>query len=512
MQLSHIPSAVKLTRRNFQQLAIGAGLLSLPRWAMAISSPASDDNLIIANNRFALNFLQHIETDSPTSNQVFSPLSIESALLMTMEGAHGNTAAEMGSTLSLPTSLQLADSNNPWALAPIRKEMTAILSSFQRSDPNNDSRITKKLVAMRQELSQANERAGQLVREGKYQQSQTFSAKAQALADQINELAKSVDQYDLSIANSIWADNSLPVKRDFQNTLAQAYHAAIENVDFSGEPEIQRKRINDWVSNSTEQKIKDLLPVGVVTSQTRMVLANAVYFRGTWEDPFQESQTAPKPFFNLASHETLVPTMFKYCTSSRYGAFNSDGTLFDSPKTLPADASPTAGYPQNGCQVAELNYNGGELSMLILLPTDRNGLETLVQTLSAEKMESWAQSLEERDFQIELPKFKMEAKYDLKQSLTSMGMHDAFEPTAADFSAISPQGLFISEVLHKAFIEVNEKGTEAAAATAVVMNPTSARIEDIPFIPEVIANHPFAFLIRHRQSGLILFIGKVEQL
>ncbi len=512
MQLPFNPSATKLTRRSFQQLAISAGLLALPRWGMADSPPNSDDNLTIANNRFALQFLQSIETAAHAENEVFSPISIESALLMTLEGAHENTAAEMGSTLCLPASLKTKDSRDPWALEPIRKEMTAILRSLQRSDSINESRTTEKLATLRQELEKTNRRAAQLAQQQKYNESQALSLKAMALADQINELAKSVDQYKLNIANSIWADNSLPVEHEFQNTLAQDYDAAIENVNFSGDPETQRTRINEWVSTATEQKIKELLSVGTVTSQTQMVLANAVYFHGTWEDPFQESQTTPKPFFNLGSNQTLVSTMFKYCTSSRYGAFTSDGKLFNSPSTLPEDAEPTAGYPQSGCQVVELNYNGGDLSMMILLPTNRNGLGSLIQTLSAERIESWANSLEKRDFRIELPKFKLEAKYDLKELLTSMGMHDAFQASAADFSAISPQGLFISEVIHKAFIEVNEKGTEAAAATAVVMAPTSAQIADIPFVPELIADHPFAFLIRHRHTGLILFVGKVEQL
>ncbi len=290
------------------------------------------------------------------------------------------------------------------------------------------------------------------------------------------------------------------------------YNAGIQNVDFKNAAEVQRALINQWVSDHTQQKINDLIPPGALNATTRMVLANAVYFKGTWQDPFEESQTETKDFFNWGKNKTQVAMMSKWCDTSRYTAFNSDGTPFTTPKTLPEGTSRSVGYPQDGVQVIELAYNGGELSMLVMLPTKRAGLAVLISSLSAEQIDQWESAMEVRDVEVNLPKFKLEVNYDLNEALTRQGMKAAFEADIADFTGIGEEGLFISNVLHKAFIEVNEKGTKAAVATSVMMAPSAAPARDIPFVPQFVADHPFLFLIRHHQTGLILLVGKVESL
>ncbi len=502
-------SLPQLDRRTFEQLVMGAALMSMSRSGSA--NPAvKNDALTLANNQFAIQFLQNIESFKPGENQIVSPFSIESALLMTMEGARGKTSEEMGTTLGLPKSLKRGG-GVPWDLTSIRNEMKAILEGFYRVDVSGDQKLRQRLANLRRELSQANDKANELMRAGKHQNASSVSRTANTLADQVNLLSKSVDRYELRIANSIWAEKTFPIEVDYKNTLNEFYGAAIENVDFKHAAETQRVRINKWVSEHTEKKINDLIQPGVLDSLTRMVLANAIYFRGTWQEPFTESQTKQKQFFNRGVAESQVATMSKYFESGRYAAFHGDGSEFATPTTLPEGASPDQGYPTDGFQAVELPYNGDDMSMLVLLPRQRDGLGKLISLLAADRIPAWDLALQARDFNIELPKFKLEVAYDLNETLKRQGINDAFNPNAADFSGISPEGIFISKVVHKAFVEVNEKGTEAAAATAVVMTRASA-VRELPFVPNFFADHPFLFLIRNRHTGLILFLGKVETL
>ncbi len=509
---------LNLPRRDFQKLGFlsllagltGCEALAQPSPPVA-EHPLSGD-LRQANNQFAINFLQNIEANQPDENQIVSPFSIESALLMTMEGARNQTADEMGLALALPGKLKQAEQQSPWNLESIRLDMQALLLQLSRRDKTAEQKVRTQLAALRAELNQANNEANQLSRGGNYAAANKLAQKTRALADQINQLAAQVDQYDLQVANGIWTELSYPISSEFKDKVAADYHAVIQNVDFKSAAEKQRLMINQWVSDHTQQKINDLLPPGTIDSMTRMVLANAIYFRGTWQEPFQESQTQKRDFLNHGTSKVQVSMMSKWCGTSRYAAFNSDGSPFATPRTLPEGSSPDQGYPQDGYQVAELAYNGGDLSMMVVLPTKPTGLNTLVDSLTSEQVDRWEETLEVRDFQLLLPKFKMEVTYDLNRALTQLGMKAAFDANLADFTGMGAEQLYISQVIHKAFIEVTEKGTEAAAATAVVMETTSAPVREIPFNPKFHADHPFLFLIRHRPSGLILFLGKVESL
>lgn len=502
----------ELSRRDFQRLLLGAAFIGSTYRTMA-NEPfiARDTTLSQLNNHFAVDLLQNLENQNSQQNQLVSPFSIESALLMTLEGARGNTAVEMGKTLGLPPTMQNRAEGSPWNLEAVRSSMQGLHAQLRRRDASKDKITKGKLDSLRRELDKANAAAQELMRSGKYSEVNVANKKAEQVAKQFNELAKTIDQYELRIANSVWIENSFDVNPGFAEKIRTFYAAVAENVDFKNAPEDQRERINEWVSEHTEQKIQQLIPRGGLPSSTRMVLANAVYFRGTWSEPFERSQTAPLPFYQQGKNEVAVPTMSKLVETGRYGAYNTDGKLFATPKMMREGAPPDQGYPKDGFQIIELPYNGDDLSMIVVLPSQRNGLASLIKALSSTKLDGWINQLAAREFMINLPKFKQEVTYDLEDVLKKQGMIAAFDPSSADFSGISSEGLYISKVKHKAFVEVNEEGTEAAAATVVMMAPTAA-FRDVPFTPVFRADHPFLYIIRNRHTGLILFLGKVESI
>lgn len=511
-----------MKRRQFHQLLLssmvlagveatanGSFLAELPH--SEVSPPtASTGAFKTASNQFSIKFLRSVLASQGDQNHFLSPFSIESALLMTLEGARGQTAAEMGLALAIPDSAKSNDSTSPWQLASVRNDLKEIVKQFYRADSPAEAAVRKTVQQKRAELDKANANAEAIQRKGDFNQAVKVSYEARQLADQINSLSRTIDQYELRNANGLWIDKSFSLRAEYLNIIRSAYDAALENVSFSANPDAEREKINRWISDKTGQKINNIVPAGAITRVTRMVLANAIYFRGTWQDPFDTKQTKPAPFFNQGVRQVEVPMMSKYCESGRYAAFRADGSSFDTPSTLAVGADANEGYPKDGFQVMELGYNGGDLQMWIALPMAKAGLAAMMDTLDAAKIDSWDKALKTRDVQLAIPRFKLEADYDLQSTLEHLGMKSAFDPNSANFSGMSQEAVFISKVLHKSFVDVNEKGTEAAAATIVMMAPAAAA--EIPFVPVFIADHPFMFMIRHRPSGTVLFTGVVQRL
>lgn len=262
----------------------------------------------------------------------------------------------------------------------------------------------------------------------------------------------------------------------FLDLLALNYGAAMRIVDFENDTEPSRLAINGWVSDQTQEKIKDLLPPGSITALTRLVLTNAIYFKASWRFPFNERLTQEAPFRWLDGGQVTVPMM---SLDSEFGYARGEGF-----------------------QALELLYHGEKFSMVILLP-DEGKFAAFESALEAGRLNAILGSLQPERLQLRFPKFSFEFNLPLKTILIQLGMADAFSETAADFSGIDgTRRLFIHDVLHKAFVAVNEAGTEAAAATAVIIGVVS-----VP--PEVIVDRPFLFLIRERESGAILFLGRV---
>lgn len=296
--------------------------------------------------------------------------------------------------------------------------------------------------------------------------------------------------YQLRTANAVWAQKGESWRLEFQTRLAGYGTGAFRDADFIAGPEAERKRINDWAEQETNGRIKDLIPERVIDDKTRMVLANAVYFKGLWEAPFDPKQTHPAGVFTLADGtKTAVPLM------SREGGFR----YYSAPEQ--------GGGWEPEFEVAELPYKGDQVSMVILLPRKPDGLPALMKKVTPDSLNQWlTQANDAKEMPLRMPKFRIETEsMSWKEPLAKLGMPTAFLDGKADFSGMSDKLLLhIHAVIHKAFVEVNEEGTEAAAATAVIMAAVSAR-------REFVANHPFLFLIRHKPTNAILFVGRFEK-
>jgi len=288
--------------------------------------------------------------------------------------------------------------------------------------------------------------------------------------------------FRLNIVNAIWGQEDYQFLAMFLDVLAENYGAGLRLLDFINEPEESRITINDWVSDETEGRIEDLIPPGVIDALTRLVLTNAIYFNAAWLNPFNEDDTEDGIFYLLDNGSITIP-MMRQTESLGYAKGESYEAL-------------------------ELPYDGGELSMVILLPDPVSSVasfDMFEEALDADVVNTILNGLTYRQVALTMPKFEFESELSLVDTLAAMGMPVAFS-AAADFSGMTgTRDLAIAEILHKAFVSVDEAGTEAAAATAVVMKETA-----MPEIPiEVTVNSPFIFLIRDIDTGTILFIGRV---
>ncbi len=392
----------------------------LPRADVNDNSRADLDQLAAGNRAFALDLYHKLE--SREGNLFYSPYSISSALAMTYAGADGKTA----------------------------EEMTAVFHFLLEED-----RLHPAFNALDQYLEDlAN----------------------QEVPDDVGEV------FQLNIANAIWGQKDFHFESDFLDTLAANYGAGLKLLDYIKAPEASRVTINDWVSDQTKERIQDLIPQGAINSDTRLVLSNAIYFKATWLEPFEESLTDDKIFHGLDSEEFMTPMM----------SLGSDVSL--------------PYYQGDGFQAVDLPYLGGQTSMLVLIP-DPGDFHEFEAGLNADTLDQVIGELVYRPIYLSFPRFEFESEISLAQTLAEMGMPTAFSD-GADFSGMTgAKDLFISDVFHKAFVSVDEEGTEAAAATAVVMTLTAA--PENPLRLDV--DRPFLFLIRDHQTNSILFMGRVVE-
>jgi serpin B len=284
--------------------------------------------------------------------------------------------------------------------------------------------------------------------------------------------------FRLNIVNAIWGQQGFGFLPDFLDVLAQNYGAGLRTLDFIGASEEARVTINDWVATETEDRIQDLIPQGALGPLTRLVLTNAIYFNAAWAETFEESATADGPFHLIGGGQVTTPMMHQ---TEAHGYAEGDGF-----------------------QAVELQYDGREMSMVILLP-ETGSYGEFEESLDWARVAHIIDALERRQVRLAMPRFEFESEFNLNQALSALGMPAAFTG-AADFSGMTDEeALFISDVIHKAFVSVDEAGTEAAAATAVIVKATSAPAEPVV----VTVDRPFLFLIRDIETGAILFIGRV---
>jgi len=295
----------------------------------------------------------------------------------------------------------------------------------------------------------------------------------------ISDLNKPAQNYILSTANALWIQDKFPILDEYKDVTETYYLAKTENLDFVTRSEESRKTINSWVEEKTNDKIKNLLPEGSINDLTRAVITNAVYFLGNWTVQFDETLTREDDF-KISEQETAKVPMMNVEQNFNYGSTDD-------------------------LQILQMSYKGEDLSMLVLLPKE-NDLQSLEKKLSVENLNQWKSNLMKKQVNVYMPKFKLETTYSLNDDLATMGMPSVFDPESADLSGIDGQkDLYVTGVFHKAFVAVDEKGTEAAAATGIVSGVTSIQPP-----PEIFrADHPFIFLIQDDRTGLILFMGKV---
>ncbi|MEN8615221.1 serpin family protein [Dehalogenimonas sp. THU2] len=326
-----------------------------------------------------------------------------------------------------------------------------------------------------------------------------FTLEQQRLHDALNALdaalasrgqdakGKNGEPFSLKEVNAIWGQQDYQFLTAYLDLLAESYGAGLRIVDYINDPEGARKAINDWVAKETGERIKDLLPQGSIDELTRLVLTNAIYFSGAWLNPFPKDATRDDTFTLINGNKITVPMMFQSSTASY-----AEGII------------PFSSFFPSGYQAVELMYDGGELSMVVLLP-EEGGFNAFENSLSVEALEWIMDDLNAATVNLTMPKFEFDSEFGLKESLSALGMPIAFTDDA-DFSGMNGQrDLLISDVVHKAFVSVDEAGTEAAAATGVVVGITSAPVDPAT----VTIDRPFIFLIRDVATGAVLFIGRV---
>ncbi|KAM6087397.1 heterochromatin-associated protein MENT-like [Chlamydotis macqueenii] len=396
--------------------------------------------------KFTVDLFNKLNETNKGKNIFFSPWSISSALALTYLGAKGNTATEMAEVLHFT---QTAGSEGS--------------SSVARPSRGRPKR--RKL-------------------DPEHKQAEDIHSGFKELLTAIN---KPRSTYSLKSANRIYVDNTFPLLPQYIQLSKNYYKAEPQKVNFRTAPEQSRKEVNSWVEKQTEGKIKNLLGSRDVTNTTRLILVNAIYFKAEWEVKFRARDTELQPF-RLSKNKTK-PVKMMYMRD-----------------TFPVLIMETMNF-----KMIELPYVKQELSMFILLPDDikdsSTGLEQLERELTYEKLSEWTDSKKMTKTLVDLylPKFTMEERYDLRDNLISMGMRSAFSSNA-DFSGMAEKAdVTISKVVHKSFVAVDEKGTEAAAATAVIVVLTSAPISNVL---QFRADHPFHFFIRHNKSKSILFFGR----
>jgi len=291
----------------------------------------------------------------------------------------------------------------------------------------------------------------------------------------------------LATVNRLFGEQTYTFEQPFQDRVRSHYAAPLEGLDFRNKPQVQRAYLNNWVAGQTHERIKDLIPADGIDIETRLVLVNALYFKGPWANPFMTQQTADRTFYVDGKSPPNV-AMMKQTHSHDYAAID-------------------------GVQLVQMHYRGSDLAMLLVVPDAREGLAAALKNLNGEQLARWDRALQPKRVTITLPKFMIAPPtVDLGKILQKMGMTDAFNRTLADFSGMAKPAnpedrLYISAVFHKAFVAVDEAGSEAAAATAVV----SGRSGGMPAKPvEVVADHPFTFMIRDLKTGAVMFVGRVS--
>jgi serpin B len=476
-------------------------------------APTTEGAAAHATTHLGLTVFRALSAETPHANVFVSPDSIATALAIVAAGARDETLAEMKQVLGLPAAT---------AETVLFEGLQLLHRRLEAGRGNASDAQRQEIRTLRDQLAAANGRVVELERTDNYREAEIAHREAVRLARQINDLLPNLDRYDLDFANALWVDRTFPVLPDYIANVDRWFGAgAAQLLDFRRDHVGAARTINAWVAARTNQRIRDLLTPEDVPSTTGMIVTNTVWFRGEWRTPFEERFTTTQPFHLANGTETPVSLMRDQWRSDvPYAAFGGDGAWFRTPDEVPADpaakAPPT--YPDaRGFQMIELPYKGDTVSMLVLVPLAHDGLSGLEKLITVDRLRAWTARLKERTADVALPRFRLDGTYELADALKTAGMRRAFvspdQAGGAQFGGISSsrdprEQLFVASVRHRSFVEVNEKGTEAAAATAISMLCGAAAPRTRPFHPVVHADRPFLFVIRDVETGAVLFLGR----
>jgi serpin B len=411
-------------------------------------------------------------------------LHVSGALIAAI--AHGaanfDLAAKATNELAVELHRQLATGDENLCLSPYSIE-SALAMTFAGADGETRSEMARVLHLTNDGITPASFHALQRSLE-------EMSTKTTELAKQSKKFGGPSEPITLNIANRLFAQKGYAFRDAYLSLVKQNFGGAFEPIDFIADPAVATQRINKWVADQTRDRIRDLIPAGALDKTTRLVLANALYLKAPWASEFSESATQPEPFHVRGGAPTDVPTMQK--RSDHFGYAKRDGYT-----------------------AVSLPYAGDDLQFLVLLPDETNGLRALESKLTGDTLASCAK-LEKREVDLHLPRFKLQPPtMALAEKFEALGMKTAFDKPqgSANFDRIAPRKpddyLYISQIFHKTFIAVDEKGTEAAAATAVAMMAGTALRSPPPPPIEVKVDRPFVYAIQHVPSGVCLFLGRV---
>ncbi len=342
---------------------------------------------------------------------------------MAAEGARSETAEEMGKVLRYPDSARHTggDPTLPWDMGRVHTGMAALNDHFAAGGRPAPRAIRAKLETLRQQLKDANEKTKKLGHSGQFAESKISHEKAAQLAAEINQLQVRYDQYELRIANALWGEKTYAFRQAYLDALNKHYHSgSFFPVDFKNDFDDARHRINAWVEKQTHNRIKDILPPNALDEEAkklvRLILTNAIYFKGEWAEIFPTEATKDDDFLLADGKKERVPMMaHHYMKSARYAAFRGDGTLFDTPARIQlGENDATKLYPDDsGFQMLELSYKGGEVSMILMVPRSVNGLAALEKKLNGADLHSWIGKMANRNVDVFVPRFKLETNYSM---------------------------------------------------------------------------------------------------
>lgn len=450
-----------------------------------------------AETEFTLDLYRNLANASG-DNVIMSGYSVTSAFLILAEGTSGEAASQIGSVFHLPDWAASSDENQPWNFSDFSRACVALQRSMEPIGPDQSAALQERLDELNQQWVQLNSE----VENASGPRQLRLRRQLQDLSDEIATVSQQIDPYALRFANALWSESQFPFRPEYLSNVTYIWGAAAFSCNFSGHPEEERIRINNWVAGQTEDRIQDLLTPGLITEETRLVITNAVYFKGKWETEFNPNLTEDQPFYVIGGEELVVPLMSDPQRDCHYVELTPEGDANEFQRT---DEGWVLPENPNGFKVLELPYRGGKLSMVLVLPNCRDGLGELEDQLNAETLAGWNSRLQQQEVDVFVPRFTVTREYILNDPLKELGITEVFEPGGVD--ALSSHSLQVTVVKQKAFIEVNEEGTEAAAATAIVVG------EGAPVprpTPEFRADHPFLYYIQDRDTGAILFMGRLS--